>query len=66
MENAIAIAELAGVVLGSFSLAVLLEWLCLRGLMQLMPARAAQAMNPVRVHRAGRKLLRVSHLELHS
>lgn len=66
MENAIAIAELAGAVLGSFSLAVLLEWLCLRGLMQLMPARAAQARNPVRVHRAGRKLLRVSHLELHS
>ena len=66
MENAIATAVLAGVVLGSFSLAGLLEWLCLRGLMQLMPARAAQAKNPVRVRPATQKRLRVLHLELHS
>jgi hypothetical protein len=66
MENAITMAELAGVVLGSFSLAGLLEWLCLRGLMQLMPARAARAMNPARAHRAGRELLRISQPELRS
>ncbi len=66
MENAIATAALAGVVLGSLSLAVLLEWLCLRGLMRLMPARATRAVNPVRIHPATRELLLASHLELHS
>jgi hypothetical protein len=33
------IAGLAGAALASLSLALLLEWLCLRGLLELMPAR---------------------------
>jgi hypothetical protein len=66
MENTIALAELVGAVLGSLCLAGLLEWLCLRGLMRLMPARAARPVNPARVRPAARKLLRVSHLEMHS
>ncbi len=66
MENTIAMVELAGAALGSFCLAGLLEWLCLRGLMQLMPARASRPANPALVRPATRELLRVSHPELHS
>ena len=71
MENAIALTELASAVLGSVFLAGLLEWLCLRGLMRLMPARAThqanptRAMNQPRVRPAKRKLLQVSRLGLH-
>jgi hypothetical protein len=71
MENAIALTELASAVLGSVFLAGLLQWLCLQGLMRLMPARATRqanpprAMNPVGVRPANRKLLQVSRLELH-
>jgi len=39
LGNLLNIAGLAGAALVSFSLALLLEWLCLRGLLELMPAR---------------------------
>lgn len=71
MENAITLAELTSAVLGSVCLAGLAEWLCLRGLMRLMPARTGRAVNPVRamnparVRPASQKLLRVSRLEVH-
>jgi predicted thioesterase len=54
MTNAIAIAELAAIAATSFALAAALEWLCLRGLMQLMPARGAQALRTT--ERAARHL----------
>jgi hypothetical protein len=41
MEDAIKIVALVTVMLASVSLSLLLEWLCLRGLLRLMPARAA-------------------------
>lgn len=42
MENILAIGEVATAVLASFSIAFLLEWLGLRGLMRLMPTTARQ------------------------
>ncbi len=42
MENILAIGEVASAVLASFSIAFLLEWLGLRGLMRLMPTTARQ------------------------
>ncbi len=42
MANAIAMTELVSAVFVSLCLAGLLEWLCLRGLMRLMPARATR------------------------
>jgi hypothetical protein len=40
MANILAIGEVASAVLASFSIAFLLEWLGLRGLMRLMPTTA--------------------------
>ena len=40
METALGLTEVAGATLASFALALLLEWLCLHGLMGLMPAQA--------------------------
>jgi len=65
MENTIALAELVGAGLGSLCLAALFEWLCLRGLMRLMPARGTRAVSPAHDRPATRELLRVSRLELH-
>jgi hypothetical protein len=42
MDEVMKFAELACAVLASFSLALVLEWLCLLGVMRLMPARAAR------------------------
>ncbi len=66
MENTIALTGLVSAVLGSLCVAGLFEWLCLRGLMRLMPARAARPANPAPVRTSTRELLRVSHPELHS
>lgn len=44
MTNAISMAERAGVVAVSLSLAAGLEWLCLRGMLRLMPARVRIAL----------------------
>jgi hypothetical protein len=41
MEDAIKIVALVIVMLASVSLSFLLEWVCLRGVLRLMPARAA-------------------------
>ncbi|MFY9531048.1 MAG: hypothetical protein WBC04_02630 [Candidatus Acidiferrales bacterium] len=43
MESILAIGEVASAVLVSFSIAFLLEWLGLRGLMRLMPTTAMHA-----------------------
>jgi hypothetical protein len=42
--NVLNVAGLAGAALASFSLALLLEWLCLRGLLELMPAREGRGL----------------------
>jgi len=65
MENTIAMTELVGAVLGSLCLAALFEWLCLHGLMRLMPARGTRAVSPAHVRPATQELLRVSRLKLH-
>ena len=71
MENTIATIEMISAAIGSLCLAGLLEWLCLRGLMHLMPARAARPVNATRKLNAARlrpatqRLLRVSRLEVH-
>lgn len=70
MTSAIAIAELAATAAASFALAAGLEWLCLRGLMQLMPARGAQALRrteraALHLQRTPSGLLRVSSPGLH-
>jgi hypothetical protein len=70
MEDPIATMEMISAAIGSLCLAGLLEWLCLRGLMRLMPARAARPLNAIRALKSARvrpatqKLLRVSRLEV--
>jgi hypothetical protein len=57
MEDAIKIVALVTVMLASVSLSLLLEWLCLRGLLRLMPARAA-GLDGAAQNSAARRLLR--------
>ena len=40
MNNILEVGVVASAILGSFFLALLIEWLSLRGLMRLMPASA--------------------------
>lgn len=44
LGNVLNVAGLAGAALVSFSLALLLEWVCLRGLLELMPAREGRGL----------------------
>jgi hypothetical protein len=43
MEQVINFAGIAGAILGSMALALWIEWISLRGLLRLMPARQALA-----------------------
>jgi hypothetical protein len=67
MTNAIAIAELVSAVAAAFALAAGLEWLCLCGLMQLMPARTASGKEQParRLQQVPSGLFRVSGPGLH-
>jgi hypothetical protein len=64
MANALGIvlniAGLAGAALVSFSLALLLEWLCLRGLLELVPARKGRGPLAKREAAATGELLRLT------
>jgi hypothetical protein len=61
--NVLNIAGLAGAALASFSLALLLEWLCLRGLLELMPGREGREPQAMGQSAAG-GLLRLTKPEL--
>jgi hypothetical protein len=60
LGNVLNIAGLAGVALVSFSLALLLEWLCLRGLLELMPAREGRGPQATGQPAAAGRLLRLT------
>ncbi|HEV3254051.1 MAG TPA: L,D-transpeptidase [Candidatus Acidoferrales bacterium] len=59
LGNLLNIAGLAGAALVSFSLALLLEWLCLRGLLELMPAREGRGLQSKSQPAAAGKMLRL-------
>lgn len=61
METALRLTGLAGATIGSFLLALLLEWLCLRGLMRLMPARSVRPAVATAKRAAFGNLLRMSN-----
>lgn len=60
LGNVLNIAGLAGAALASFSLALLLEWLCLRGLLELMPGREGRGPQAKRQPAAAVRLLRLT------
>ncbi len=61
METALELAGLAGATLASLFIALLLEWLCLLGLMRLMPARTLRPAQAASSRATFGNLLRMSH-----
>lgn len=66
METALELAGLAGATLASLFIALLLEWLCLRGLIRLMPARTLRSAKAASSRATFGNLLRMSHPGLKS
>ncbi len=66
METALTLAGLAGATLASLFIALLLDWLCLRGLMRLMPARTLRPAEAASSHATFGNLLGMSHPALKS
>ncbi len=64
MGTALTVAGLAVATLASFSIALLLDWLCLRGLMRLMPARTARPIRQAASGAGARNLFRMANLGL--
>jgi hypothetical protein len=64
MKVTIALLAQTIIILASLAFAAWLEWLTLRGLMRLMPARGLRVVAPVRTSARGRELLQATSSQL--